>query len=621
MSIFGRAEAGTKGTLQLVQRGTDKLIPVEFIKDPSGEVLDPALFENLSVSVTNERSALCATPPVSISGNTLIVEMTADITRRLGLGVCVMTANGRIPDEAYHDGYHDYEVVIPICKITKYGSNETPVKVTAKVLEVLRGLSAYEILVKHGYTKTEAQFAEELIPKNGGGAGTPGTPGTPGVPGERGPKGDPGPKGEQGIPGPQGPPGPQGATGPAGPPGPIGPIGPAGPRGERGEQGPAGPAGQQGQKGGAGERGPIGPAGPAGPKGKDAYQSYLETTTDNPKMTEAQYAAINATTTQYLYRINKGKDAPMNEQTLSADQLMELDRHRRSMIKALRDKGVQVSDAIGLDVMPEKIGKIKSYVISVHRSQQFIDWKETSLPPLKLRDDYRPADISWCFARNRFLKELPDFANIGEASNMGSFARECTALDTVMLPDIPKAKTIDSAFASCSSLTTATLGAMVNVYDSSWLFSGCSTLTTATLGPMPKAVSVQGIFHECRALGSVTLDFTGGEITDISYLFNQCTRLEIVTGVIDLSRVTNTGNAFSGCRILREVRIKGLKVDLDLSACVSLSTASVKYLVDNLQQTVGKSISLPRSWQQEHTTEAREYAKAASQKGFTLNFR
>lgn len=356
-------------------------------------------------------------------------------------------------------------------------------------------------------------------------------------------------------------------------------------------------------------------------KGKDAYDDYLATTTDNPKKSRGEWAAINAITTQYLYRINNGTEALMNEQTMSADQLMELDRHRRNIINALRAKGAQVSDDDGLEAVPEKIGKIKAYVLTVHRSQQFLDWKDPSFPPLKLSDDYRPADISWCLARNRFLKELPDFANIGEASNMGSFARECTALDTVMLPDIPKAKTIDSAFASCSSLTTATLGAMVNVYDSSWLFSGCSTLTTATLGAMPKAVSVQGIFHECRALRSVTLDFTGSEITNISYLFNQCKRLEIVTGVIDLSRVTDTGNAFSGCVILREVRIKGLKVDLDLSACVSLSTASVKYLVDNLQQTVGKSISLPRSWQQEHTTEAREYAKAASQKGFTLNFR
>lgn len=309
MSLFGRAETGTKGTLQLVQRGTDKLIPVEFIKDPSGEVLDPALFENLSVSVTNERSALCATPPVSISGNTLTIEMTADITRRLGLGVCVMTATGRIPDDAYSDGYHDYEVVIPICKITKYGSNETPVKVTAKVLEALRGLSAYEILVKHGYTKTEAQFAEELIPKNGGGgAGTPGTPGTPGAPGERGPKGDPGPKGDQGVPGPQGPPGPTGPVGPAGPIGPQGPIGPTGPRGERGEQGPAGSAGQQGQRGTAGERGPIGPAGPAGPKGKDAYQSYLETTTDNPKLTEKQWSDTIGSFATLIHTITYGTE-------------------------------------------------------------------------------------------------------------------------------------------------------------------------------------------------------------------------------------------------------------------------------------------------------------------------
>ena len=356
-------------------------------------------------------------------------------------------------------------------------------------------------------------------------------------------------------------------------------------------------------------------------KGKDAYDDYLETTTDNPKKSRGEWAAINAITTQLLYRINKGTGAPMNEQTLSADQLMELDRHRRSMIKALRDKGVQVSDAIGLDAMPEKIGKVKSYVLTVHRSQQFLDWKDVSLPPLKLSDDYRPADISWCFARNRFLTELPDFAKLGEASIMSSFARECSALTTVTLPDIPKVTAIDSAFSSCSALTTATLGDMPNVSNASWLFSGCSVLTTATLGAIPKTVSSQGMFHECRALGSVTLDSTGGEITDISYLFNQCTRLEIVTGVIDLSRVTNTGNAFSGCEILREVRLKGLKVDLVLFACVNLSVESVKYLVDNLQQSTGKSITLPRAWQQAHEAEAKSYAQIAATKGFALTFR
>ena len=286
MRPFGSESDGK--TLQLVQRGTDKRIPVELVKQPSGEVLDPAELEELSVKVASESVAGCVPVPHTIEDKKLVVELTAEVTRQLGLGVYTLTATGRIPDPAYADGYHDYEIVTPLCKVTKYGSNETPVKVQANVMEGLKGKdgkSAYDIVVKHGYTGTEEEWAKALTPNGGaGGAGT------------AGPKGD---KGEAG---------PQGPAGPVGPQGPQGPIGPAGPKGERGEQGPIGPAGQQGQKGDAGERGPIGPkgeagpqgppgpqgatgpAGPAGPKGKDAYQSYLETTDDDPKLTEKQWA-------------------------------------------------------------------------------------------------------------------------------------------------------------------------------------------------------------------------------------------------------------------------------------------------------------------------------------------
>ena len=574
MRPFGsKSEQGK--TLQLVQRGTDKRIPVELVKHPSDEVLDPAELEDLSVKVASESGAGMATIPYTIEDKKLVVEVTAEVTRQLGLGVYTLTATGRIPDPAYADGYHDYEIVVPLCNVTKYGSNETPVKVTANVLEELKGkdgLNNYQIAVKHGYQGTEEQFAKDIIPKSNY---------------ERA-------KELQGFEGTE-----------------VDYL--ASLHGAPGE----------GIYKMAVRNGFVGSEVDylKSQKGKDAYDDYLETTTDNPKKSRGEWAAINAITTQYLYRINKGTEALMNEQTMSADQLMELDKDRRNIINALRDKGVQVSDDLGLDTVPEKIGKIKSFVLTVYRSQQFLDWKEPSFPPIKLSDDYRPADISWCFARNRSLTELPDFANLGEASIMSSFARECSALTTVTLPDIPKVTAIDSAFSSCSALTTATLGDMPNVSNASWLFSGCSALTTATLGAIPKTVSSQGMFHECRALRSVTLDSTGGEITDISYLFNQCTRLEIVTGVIDLSRVTNTGNAFSGCGILREVRLKGLKVDLVLFDCVNLSVESVKYLVDNLQQSTGKSITLPRAWQQAHEAEAKSYAQIAATKGFALTFR
>ena len=111
-------------TLQLVQRGTDKRIPVELVKQPSGEVLDPAELEGLHVMVSSESGMGIATIPYSVEDGKLVVEVTADISRQLGLGVYTMTATGRIPDPAYADGYHDYEIVVDLCKVTKYGSNE-----------------------------------------------------------------------------------------------------------------------------------------------------------------------------------------------------------------------------------------------------------------------------------------------------------------------------------------------------------------------------------------------------------------------------------------------------------------------------------------------------------------
>lgn len=356
-------------------------------------------------------------------------------------------------------------------------------------------------------------------------------------------------------------------------------------------------------------------------KGKDAYDDYLETTTDNPKKSRGEWAAINAITTQYLYRINKGKDASMNEQTLSADQLRELDKHRRNIINALRAKGEQVSDDDGLEVLGAKIGSLSIYVPIIFKSQQFIDWKDTSFPTMQLSESYRPADLSYCFARNPYLTKLPKVMGIENAANVSSLANGCSALTNVSLPDLASVQSVSAAFSGCSALETATIGSMPKSTDVSSLFKECQALTTATIGGMPIATTTRLMFYNCYSLKSVSLDFSGGEITAAEYMFSGCSRLTAITGTIDLTRATVTGAMFGSCSSLEEARIKGLKVDLDLSACANLSVESVKYLVDNLQQVTGKSITLPRAWQTAHTAEAREHSQKAAAKGFTLNFR
>nr|DAE15581.1 MAG TPA: tail sheath protein [Siphoviridae sp. ctoic9] len=169
MNIFGREVGGggkPKKPLQLVQRGTDTRIPLELVAQPSGEVLDLSRFERLSVKIFNDAGA-DATPPTDIQDNHLIVEVTADISQALGTGVYSVEVTGRVADTAFADGYHDYTIQTALCRVTSDGSDATPTKVTANVIESLRGLSAYEIAVKHGYTGTEDEWAKSLIGKDG----------------------------------------------------------------------------------------------------------------------------------------------------------------------------------------------------------------------------------------------------------------------------------------------------------------------------------------------------------------------------------------------------------------------------------------------------------------------
>lgn len=576
MRPFGSKSDGK--TLQLVQRGTDKRVPVELVKQPSGEVLDPAELEGLHVMVSSESGGGMATIPYSVENGKLVVEVTADISRQLGLGVYTMTATGRIPDPAYADGYHDYEIVVDLCKVTRYGSNETPVKVTANVLEGLKGkdgLNNYQLAVKHGYQGTEEQFAKDIIPKSNY---------------ERAKElqGFEGTEEEylQSL---------HGATGES-----IYDI--AVRRGFVGSE----QAYLDSQK---------------GRDGKDAYQLYLETTTDNPKMTEAQYAAINATTTQYLYRINKGKDAPMNEQTLSADQLMELDSHRHNIINALRAKGVQVSDDDGLETLEAKIGELKTYVPIIFKQQQFMDWKNPSFPPMQLSESYRPADLSYCFARNPFLTKLPEVRGIEYASNFSNFANSCASLSSISLPVLPMVQNAEGAFGNCSTLATATVGSMPKAAAVNSLFLGDQSLTTVTIGSMPKAASTNLMFYNCSSLKSVSLDLSGGEITSSEHMFSGCQKLTAVTGVIDLTRSLRTSGMFNNCTLLEEVRIKGLKIDLDLSACANLSLESVKYLVENAQSATNKTITLHNSLVDKYDDELVTLGETATSKGWTLNYR
>ena len=124
----------------------------------------------------------------------------------------------------------------------------------------------------------------------------------------------------------------------------------------------------------------------------------------------------------------------------------------------------------------------------------------------------------------------------------------------------------------------------------------------------------------CVSLANVTAVF-GESLKSASMAFYGCSSLRKIDATIDLSTCDNVGNAFNGCTAIEEVRLKGLKVSIDLSTCTKLSIDSARYLLENVQTVSGKRIDLSRKLLEANEEALGDLGDTASDKGWTINYK
>lgn len=292
--------------------------------------------------------------------------------------------------------------------------------------------------------------------------------------------------------------------------------------------------------------------------------------------------------------------AQQSSKQRAEEAVLDLNSKLRQLNKALAGKGAVVAENAPLVATIKAVEAMKAQApvaITIFKSQQFFGYVDVELPPMSIAEVYKQANLSYCFANNKALKSLPNVENLDVAVNMSSYAT------------------------GCSSLIDVSLGALTNATDISSAFSGCTSLASVTIGAAPKATIAQQIFAGCNNLKDVSIDLSGGLLKNLTYAFLSCTNLHRVTGVIDLSSAESVAGVFQGCQSLEEVRIKGLKVDLDLSPCVNLSVESVRYLIENAQAVSGKRIDLSRALLDAHEEELGDLGDTASDKGWAINYK
>lgn len=315
------------------------------------------------------------------------------------------------------------------------------------------------------------------------------------------------------------------------------------------------------------------------------------------------------------------------------EEVLDLKGKLRQLNKAVAEKGASLEENAPLvDTIKAVEGLSNELTVSngadviyIDRPSMFFGWGMTSFKTkIKVKEDYGKKDLSRTFGLCTRMNRLPEIEGLEGATNMTAFVLGCGTLKEIALPDLPEATSLYLFAKECRVLKRATIGAMTKCSAISEAFKDCTKLETVTIGDCPRVNNMVYAFYGCTSLRSITIDLSNNlEMKNMTRTFFGCSSLRTITGIIDFSErtVSNFAYTFDGCTSLEEVRIKGLSGDLNLSACANLSVESVKYLVDNLNQVKGKSITLPRAWQTAHTEEARTYAQKATTKGFALTFR
>ena len=255
------------------------------------------------------------------------------------------------------------------------------------------------------------------------------------------------------------------------------------------------------------------------------------------------------------------------------EAVLDLKGKLRQLNKTLASKGATITENAPLVATIKAVEGMTAggggFRFPIYKAAQFASHPDGSLPPLYFVSGFTSA---YGMLQGSKIEELP----------------AVDGWDTVT--------SMDNAFYSCSSLKKAIIGSATSVATLTRTFYSCIVLEVVDLTTSATLSSLLGAFYGCSALREVR-------------------------GVLDVSGCTTTLSAFFNCRSLEEVRIKGLRVDLDLSACANLSVESLRYLINNAQSVSGRRIDLSRALLDANEEALGDLGDTASDKGWTINYK
>lgn len=196
------------------------------------------------------------------------------------------------------------------------------------------------------------------------------------------------------------------------------------------------------------------------------------------------------------------------------------------------------------------------------------------------------------FSGCKALTAIPEglFDKCTKITTLASAFKDCvkvTEIPAGLFDKLTKATDLYGVFWNCASLRTVQADLFANQTEATRinnLFKGCTSLESIPAGlidPLTKVINMGSLFSGCTSLGNlpsgffdkvgsnVDLTTLSGKVIDVSYLFENCTKMTEFPTLANLPRVSNAAALWKGCTAMKTAPADYFPADCSLAGSVA----------------------------------------------------
>jgi hypothetical protein len=190
------------------------------------------------------------------------------------------------------------------------------------------------------------------------------------------------------------------------------------------------------------------------------------------------------------------------------------------------------------------------------------------------------------------MRALPSLPHNKDITIATSLFKKCKSLLYIPLFDFSKATKFEGFVEENPAIRYIPPLKLIKSINLSYMFSTCRNLKHIDITTSPTLTDASYIFYNCTSLELIAGELDVSNVMDLRYFLYNDYCLHTIIPTLDLGNATNVTGFALGCQSLRDITIKNLPLSISFKDSYLISKESLLYMINNAAATEAITITL-----------------------------